>query len=134
LPAGLYEIPFSFILPHNVPSSFNYTFSKFDREQYARVDYKITAYVKSNAGDIVDSNQNLKISKKLLIRQSPVDISLSSALQPKVTQKVKTLCCIPRGQVKLGTDLRAVIFSAGKISQVFVDVDNSKSSEDIISV
>jgi len=91
---GQYTIPFSFLLPENLPTSFEHIWTNNDGAFDARIQYYVKIY-------LIDT-YNLKIvktSKKFYIDQRPLDEGTLHGDFQQQTQRINSCCCCKRGEI-----------------------------------
>jgi hypothetical protein len=112
---GQYIYPFSFVLPPQLPGSFEY----YDNENMAYIKYLITARLISER-----SREHDKITETILIvRQSPHFFSYPTKLSD--TKQITTWCCFNKGSSTLNVSYLKNHFSPDERVQVICDLDNS---------
>jgi len=116
-PAGQFQYPFIYQLPNNLPGVFRHTGSNLK----AKVEYKIKAVVDVPHGHDLHCKQHLVIHEKI-----------NRSIEPRhfiKDHKVRTLCCIPRGDIHCEAYMDKNAYQAGETAQVHVNVNNQSTVE-----
>ena len=125
MPAGQYTFPFTFILQQGIPSSFSHFFKEHGTDCYAAVVYEMRASLESGH----NSDPALQFSV-------PFNVSQPAALgtgmtKKEIDQKIKSCCCIDKGQSKLTTYFEKSEYLVGEPAYMIAEVDNTQSKAKI---
>lgn len=119
IPAGQYQIPFTFQMPSNVPSTFHKTWYDYS-DCYAKIHYELKANLKSLHGkDLLKFKQPFTVNNSL---HAPVQ---SKAVM--VDKEVVCFCCCSKGKVKLNSYFEKNAYQPGETCYMVAEVTNDTS-------
>ena len=121
LSPGQYSLPFSFILPGNIPSSFHYKSGSTE----AGIYYRIQGFVQSV------SNQKIKGKTRISIKQ-PVG-TFNSNIKIEKRASIKS-CCYTQGNCKISVFYPQDTYNPSQIANFYAEIDNSGSKVAVIGV
>jgi len=122
VPAGQYCIPFSFVLPQNIPGSVKDIWNHdgiFGKDASATIDYKLKAELHSPTGQV-----HIKGKTPLLVKdeyRSPVVPLSGDSNLP-----MKSWCCCSKGFVNMKCYFEKNAYMPGETATVICDIDNSQ--------
>lgn len=130
IPAGQYSIPFSFLIPHLAPASFQYQWNLNSGEHnFAQIQYKVTAFIGSASQKYNPrSYQDKKYchNSQIMVNSVVVEEELEDKYKNKVN--LYCCCCIPRGKIKMKSKFEKSNYQVGETAKVFTkfEVEDSK--------
>jgi hypothetical protein len=113
---GQYAYPFSFVLPENLPGSFEY----YDENNTAYIKYVITAKLIST--EIKEKNVNS--SALIIVRQSPTTLGYPTQLSD--VKSIRSWCCIHQGSSTLNVAYPKSHFHPDESVRIICTVDNTR--------
>jgi hypothetical protein len=113
--SGQYVYPFSFMLPPNLPGSFEY----YDHENAAYIKYLIQAKTLSS-----HSNNHIKNEMLLIVRQSPQFFQYPTRLSD--TKNITTWCCFGKGTSTLNISYEKNYYCPEEKVNVICELDNTR--------
>jgi hypothetical protein len=119
VPAGQYQLPFSFQLPSGIPNTFHKKWTDYS-DCYAKIHYELKSKLQSSYG------------KELLKFKQPFSInnSLSAPIASKavkVDKEVVCFCCCSKGRVKLNSYFEKNAYQPGETCFMVAEVENETS-------
>jgi len=117
---GQYAYPFSFVLPHCMPGSFEY----YDDDVSAFIEYK----VKARAISWVSKSHDLCNSNLLIVRQTPKEFQYPTNLSD--TTHISTWCFFSNGASTLNISYPKNSFSPDESVQVVCNLNNTNCKLD----
>ena len=125
---GQYSFPVSFILPPNMPPSFNYEFTQYGSYQgFARVTYTLTAMIQSRSGRAMPVRHDLEIC----ILAQDFQNMRGRNREVENTMKMTSLGCFDKGLISMKSRFEKEHYNFGETAYVLTTVDNSQSKTDI---
>ena len=121
LQAGSYSLPFSFVLPNNIPGSFHYNVS-----DEADIIYKFQG--------IVVSSLYKKIKGKTPIFIKQYIQNFNTNLQASRSVRMTSCCCIDKGICSLNVSYPQDTYSPSQVASFFVEVNNSDCKLNVLSI
>jgi len=121
-PIGRFSYPFQYRLPSNLPGSF-YKKKRGRLPMKACIGYKIKVVLQRPGIFTFD----LREKRHIIVHEK-----LDKLIQPQhliKTAEVRTLCCIPRGPVRVECWMDKNSYVAGETAQVHVKVNNDSAVE-----
>ena len=119
---GQFSLPFSFILPNNIPGSFHFS----EGSTKADIIYNFQAVVLSS------TNQKIKGKTPICIKQ--ITQNFNSNLTLTKSARMKTWCFFNKGSCDLSVSYPQDTYSPSQIATFYVEVDNSNSKLNISSI
>jgi len=120
---GQYSIPFSFLVPHNLPCSFYAKGQNF----LAEISYTISAELSSHSTNF----EKLECREKVKVKPSMTRPFGTYTKEDFVNLKV---CCRKKGGLGLAVSLEKDILAGGEKTKIVIDVDTTQSSMDVKSI
>jgi hypothetical protein len=117
---GQYTIPFSFMLPGNLPSSFHQEGHRY----LANVSYRLEAILEPS----FKSEPRLKSKQPFVVRQPVKNAAQGHAAE--ITTQLTACCCCSKGANTLSAQFEKNYYAPGETAQVVMKLDNTKSSSD----
>ena len=114
---GQYTIPFNFVLPYTIPSSFFQEGFRY----LAHISYQLEA----NLQPFSNKDPKMKHKQPLIVRQ-PI-VSQSQSYETEITTPLTTWCCCSRGTNKLKVRFEKNCYQPGEKANVIVQLDNADS-------
>lgn len=118
IPPGQYRFPFSFMLPPNIPGTFN--IKHFDKE--GKVRYKLTACLVNSLG------QSLKHKSEFVVRQQPENPNYNA---PMRQETAVCICCISKGRCTLECNFQQNFYQPGETAYAQCKADNRNCTVNI---
>jgi len=120
IPAGQYCIPFSFVLPQNIPGSYkdNWGNAIFE-DGYGLIAYKLKAELISSTGDV-----HVKAKSPFYVRE--VNNRPVTSLGGESNLPMKSCFCCSQGFVKMKCYFEKNAYMPGEMANVIAEVDNSQ--------
>lgn len=115
LRGGQYVFPFSFVLPNNLPGSFEY----YDSSTSAYVKYEITSTILS-----LNRGNDLVRSAILVVRQPSQHFQYPTKLSD--TRNITTWCCINKGTATLNISYPKNHYTKDETMEVSTELVNSR--------
>ena len=113
---GGFTLPFSFVLPGNLPGSFYYD----KGSTHAKIHYKIKATFENIEKKKIKNHAEIRI-----IQEPKFTDDVGSRLQ--TTAKLRTCCCINKGYISLKADFAKGSYTPDETAFAKVQADNSNS-------
>jgi hypothetical protein len=123
IPSGQYSFPIQFVLPRDIPSTFNQDFQRHGKG-YARVKYFMSVEIKS-------PNMPHIFHYQPFIVNQPGGLLVGRNIKVSHSQEINNCCCISNGTTKMATLFEKSEYYPGEIANLRVEVDNSQCTEDI---
>jgi hypothetical protein len=117
--SGQYVYPFSFMLPPNLPGSFEY----YDTENTAYIKYILEAKVISS-----NSNEHIKNEILVIVRQPPQFFQYPTRLTD--TKNISTWCCLGKGTSTLNISYEKNYYCPDEKVNVICELDNTRCQLD----
>ena len=123
LRVGDYSFPFTFLLPTNVPSSFELVLGSIE----ASIQYSLTAVIDGLSDDITPSTATFNISKVM-------NESIHSVVASR-TAPLSTWCgCVKKGEVHFKVYFHKDAYVPGETAECIVEVNNTNSQLNVTGV
>lgn len=128
IPSGQYSFPFSFLLNSDLPSTFDYKFSKKDKECFAKVSYEIRASLEStsNSAPAISYTCPFVVNQKMVLNDQ--------SQRKEINQSVSSCCCIDKGQSKIVSYFEKSEYIPGEVAYLVTEVDNSNGKAKINTI
>jgi hypothetical protein len=117
--SGQYVYPFSFILPPNLPGSFEY----YDIENTAYIKYILEAKVISS-----NTKEHIKNEILVIVRQPPQFFQYPTRLTD--TKNISTWCCLGKGTSTLNISYEKNYYCPDEKVNVICELDNTRCQLD----
>jgi len=117
---GQYTIPFAFMLPGHLPSSF---FQEGHRYLGA-INYRLEAILEPS----FKNDPRLKCKQPFVVRQPLKNAQQGSTHE--ITTQLKTCCCMAKGTNILKAQFEKNFYAPGEIAQVIMQLDNANGQID----
>jgi hypothetical protein len=117
--SGQYVYPFSFMLPPNLPGSFEY----YDVENTAYIKYILEAKVISS-----NSKEHIKNEILVIVRQPPQFFQYPTRLTD--TKNISTWCCLGKGTSTLNISYEKNYYCPDEKVNVICELDNTRCQLD----
>jgi len=117
--SGQYVYPFSFMLPPNLPGSFEY----YDLDNTAYIKYILEAKVISS-----NSNNHIKNEILVIVRQPPQFFQYPTRLTD--TKNISTWCCFSKGTSTLNISYEKNYYCPDEKVNVICELDNTRCNLD----
>lgn len=118
---GQYSLPFCFILPENIPSSFHYKSGSTE----ADIVYRIQGFVQSI------SNQKIKGKTRISIKQAVGKFNSNLKIEKRASIKS---CCFSQGNCKISVSYPQDTYNPTQIANFYAEIDNSGSKVAVTGV
>jgi len=118
LPPGQFVIPFSFLVPQNLPPSFYQQGPLY----LAFVEYKLEAYLQP----FNDSDPKMKHKQPWNLKETI--LPNSGDLLSSVTTQLKTCCCCQQGSNSLKAEFEKNFYYPGENARVNMELNNSQTT------
>jgi len=118
-PMGQFQYPFSYQLPTSLPGVFRHHAHGAHGEVKCKVEYKIKAIVD------IPHGKDLQCKQHIVIHEA-IDRNIAPRHFIK-DHTVKTLCCIPRGDIHCEAYMDKNAYQSGETAQVHVQVNNQSN-------
>lgn len=92
--AGQFNIPFSFLLPIDLPTSFEHEWTTESGKCFAKIRYTVKVYFLDYYNKPIT-----RIEKKFYINQLPLDVATLQRDYKESTDNIKSCCCCNRGVI-----------------------------------
>jgi hypothetical protein len=119
VPAGQYQLPFSFQLPSGIPNTFQSHWIDYSN-CYAKIHYELKSKLESS-----DGKELLKFKQSFSINNSLSAPIASKAV--KVDKEVVCFCCCSKGRVKLNSYFEKNAYQPGETCFMVAEVENETS-------
>ena len=118
LMVGDYTIPFSFVLPPSLPSSFQFMRPEMHQRPKGRVKYSLRATMEDHHGKAMMKNKQVIILREM-----------GDNYQTDITRTdehdISTWCCINQGRSRITTKFDKNVFEPHEVCKAYINVDNS---------
>lgn len=114
---GNYIIPFTFIIPLNLPGSFEY----YDESSAGYIKYIITTHLRSD----LESQYDIVNSNILMVRQNPGFFNYPHHISD--TKILTGFCFLDKGRATLNASCTKFSYSPNEKIQVVCEIDNTQS-------
>lgn len=118
LQPGDYCIPFSFSLPHGLPSSLFYKNASHTHKPKAKVKYHIRAIVHGQ-----HDKQLMKFKQVLILREVPPNAEAS--IKQTSEHQITTWCCMDQGRSKIEVTFDRNTFLPNEVCTADIHIDNT---------
>jgi hypothetical protein len=127
LNVGDYTIPFSFIMPPGLPSSFQF----IDHHTWAKPKGKVKYAIKST---LIDRHSKVLMAHKqvLILREMGDDFKQNIVHTDE--NNISTWCCMSQGVSRVSTTFEKNTFEPHEICKAVVNIDNSQCNLQIQNV
>lgn len=122
MPVGGYSLPFTFLLPNNVPGSFHYA----SNTTLASIQYKFHAKLIGINGE--------KLKGRAVIQVKQASFGYNTNIQASKHANMKTWCCYDKGICKVSTVFPQDTYNPTETVNCIAEIDNSASKLDVLSV
>lgn len=119
---GGYSLPFNFVLPSNIPNSFQYV----NGPTKANIKYKFYAKL--------ESVTNEELHAKTLIQIQQGSFTYNENILTYKQVKLNTWCCCNQGECKISVMFPQELYTHTQAITCMVEIDNSQSKLDILEV
>jgi hypothetical protein len=117
---GQYTIPFAFMLPGSLPSSFHQEGHRY----LANVSYRLEAILEPS----FKNEPRLKCKQPFVVRQ-PVK-NAQQGHSGEISTKLTSCCCCSKGSNVLTAQFEKNFYAPGEVAQVVMKLDNTESKSD----
>lgn len=115
---GDYTIPFQFMLPPNLPSSFQFMRHEMHQKPKGKVKYHVKAFVEDHHGKTIMKN------KQVLIVREQGD-NFQTNINRTDEHNITTWCCVNQGRSRITTNFEKNVFEPHEACKAFLTIDNS---------
>lgn len=127
-PAGQYSYPFTFLLPQNLASTFDYSWMEEGYHCHAKIEYKLKAVLKN------DQKKKLLMEKSpILVDRSPKEMAGFEQVS-KYNAQVKGYCSIDKGTIYMTGYCQKVEYVVGEEASIKLEVDCSNMKANITKI
>lgn len=120
VPAGQYQIPFTFKLGEQAPSSFDYSWYQ-DRNSYAKISYHVKCLMESRG-----NCKDLLKSKTCFYVNAGIDRPIKQR-QGELKDEVTVCCCFNKGEVYVKAYFEKDAYMPGETAIMIAEVANKSS-------
>jgi sporulation-control protein spo0M len=124
IPAGQYQFPVCFVLPSNIPSSFNYKWKNEGKKCYAKIEYEMKVKLEAHGED----GDDLLKRKQVFIVNAPLK-SLPESKSKSETKEITCYCCFGKGPMKISSHFDKDAYMPDETAQAYIEVENGSSYE-----
>jgi sporulation-control protein spo0M len=124
IPAGQYQFPVCFVLPSNIPSSFNYKWKNEGKKCYAKIEYEMKVKLEAHGED----GDDLLKRKQVFIVNAPLK-SWPESKSKSETKEITCYCCFGKGPMKISSHFDKDAYMPGETAQAYIEVENGSSYE-----
>ena len=119
-PGQQFEIPFSFLLSADLPTSFKYKWHEHGRKCHAITDFEIKVEMKGS-----------KLEEKVpFIVNQPLTGYVQEGFK-NLSKEMTCYCCCSRGKVQVATKFEKDKYQPGETARMITSIDNSDSKDQI---
>jgi len=122
VPAGQYQIPFSFSLPEDIPSTFYYKWHNMG-DCYAKIHYSAKVKLESNGND----KDLLKDQFDIVINSA--QIQKTNHQRVDLNKEIVSCCCIKKGKFKMTSYFEKSAYMPGETAYLVVEAENNSSAQ-----
>lgn len=117
--AGQYNLPFTFMLPQGIPSSFSEEFETPGGFNHGKIEYLAHCYVEVAGQHFnpIHSSQPFSVNQPLYLNEGNKKM--------EIFQEVTSWCCCKKGNVHLTTYFEKDQYEFGETACMIAEVDNS---------
>ena len=115
---GDYTIPFQFMLPPLLPSSFQFMRHEMHQKPKGKVKYHIKAFLEDHHGKCIMKNKQVLIVREM---GDNFQTNISQTSEHDIT----TWCCVNQGRSRITTNFEKNIFQPDESCKAFLTIDNS---------
>jgi hypothetical protein len=118
LQPGDYTIPFSFVMPPNLPSSLQFIRHHMTAKPKAMVKYQIK-------GSLVDDHAKVLMKHKQVLILREMGESFETNITRTDEHNITTWCCVNQGSSRITTNFEKNVMEPHDTCKAFINIDNS---------